>query len=104
MNLTIDGKSPYSCTRKELSEAFQILKEASRYAEQMIATKFRPGQKVSFATRKQGGRLIVGTIINVNRTTVTLREENNPMSKWKVSPSLLKVEPEVKVQTLKRTK
>jgi len=106
MNLTINGKDPFSvsCSREEISQAFRVLKEASRHLEQRTATKFYPGQKVFFFTKKGGGRKIVGTIVSVNRTTVTLREDENQFSRWKVSPSLLKVEPAAKTSSLKRTK
>ena len=91
MQILIDGKNPYSCNVSEIGQAFKVLKEAYRSAQQKVATKFYPGQKVSWDSRRSGGKMF-GIILRVNRTSITIKPIDSP-GKWKVSPSLLKLEP-----------
>lgn len=97
MEVLINGKICFTCTKQEIHEAFDVLRNASRLLEQRTAINFYPGQKVSFQSRR--GMRVIGTILRVNRTSITIRQDD-ALTTWKVSPSLLRVENE----PLKRSK
>lgn len=57
---------------------------------------YKPGDQVKFTVNKGVIRDIVGTVLSVNRKTVTVQEPGR--GRWRVSPSLLsKVAPVVDV-------
>jgi hypothetical protein len=102
MQVLINGKDAYSCTSDTIREGFKVLKEAHRLSQQRIAMKFYPGQKVAWDSRKKGIRM-VGTILRVNRTSISIRPTDS-LGTWKVSPSLLSPVEISGVKMIRKTK
>jgi hypothetical protein len=94
MDVLINGKNAYNCSKDELNEAFDLLRDAYKFLNIRQSLKFRPGMRVSFVSRKRGVT-ITGTIKKVNSVTILVTPDDNPYTTWKVSPSLLTIRPSV---------
>jgi len=90
MNVIIDGKDSFACNVDEIKQAWKILSDSYRWAQQNIARNFYVGQRVSFDSRKRGVK-VFGRITRINTKTISLRAEEG-MGNWKVSPDYLKPE------------
>jgi hypothetical protein len=93
MIVTINGKNVFSCSKEEIHEAWSIMQQANRMAEQRAAMDFYPGQRVSWESKRRYGNRVFAIIERINKTSITAREEGTS-TKWKISPSLLRLEPE----------
>ena len=89
MEITIDGKDPFSCDTTTILEAFKVLKSAYRNRQNRIAQNFYQGQRVYFFSKRKGYN-ISGVIERVNIRTISVRSDHD--GKWKVSPGFLKPE------------
>lgn len=64
---------------------------AAREAERNATmNRFRPGDRVEFTAR--GGRLLVGSVLKVNRKTVSVQTDDQSSDQWwNVSPAVLRM-------------
>ena len=90
MNLTFNGKDVFSCNATELHDANELLNEAYKMLRKRKALEFYPGQHVEFYSGKKQ-EVIKGVIDKINSTSVSLHESDNPLKRWRVSPTLLKI-------------
>ncbi len=64
----------------------QAIKQRWGELESRGTLNFRVGNSVKFTSRKQGGRILAGIVVKVNRKTISVRVDNTV---WRVTPSLL---------------
>lgn len=76
-------------TTEELHEVYELMKRMQTHLKGVAAAEFKLGDKVFFISRKSGVK-IVGKIIKINSTTISL--DCGQQGRWKVSPTLLKKE------------
>jgi phage gpG-like protein len=90
MKVTINDKDPLLCSMDELQEAMNELTNVAKYLQHKTAQQFHIGQTVKWHSRKNF-REIEGIVDAINRTSISLHEKENPLRKWRVSPTLLKI-------------
>lgn len=73
-------------TFEECKEAWNLIKFRHETLVRGQASTFRVGQSVWFMSKKAGGQRIEGTVIRINRKSISV---STPMGKWNVAPSLL---------------
>jgi hypothetical protein len=79
-------------TKEDCTIAFDLIKDRFKQLNAMIANAFHVGEEVSFTSRRTDTK-IHGTVLKINRQTVTVKTEGYGV--WNVSPSALaKVVPE----------
>jgi hypothetical protein len=99
MTILINGKDAFACDITDINQAWKVLQEAHRWAQQKIARNFYVGQRVSFDSRKRGIK-IYGRITRVNIKSISLRAEGG-YGNWKVSPDYLTPESEADVKRVR---
>lgn len=72
--------------RDELNQVSAALRAQYNHLSHMAALSFLAGDSVYFIARR--GRRLDGTVMKVNRKTVTVRTTDGMV--WKVGPSLLR--------------
>ncbi len=67
-----------------------VIKSYSFPTNSVTVRSFRYGERVSFVTSKRGHRTITGTVLRINRKSVSVREDGRPSAEyWRVSPGKL---------------
>jgi hypothetical protein len=74
-------------TREDCREAWNLIKMKFSGIEHAEALSFVVGQKVWFMSRKIGGVRVEGTVIRINKKSISVHTDS--MGKWNVAPSLL---------------
>lgn len=75
-------KTPADCR-----EAWDLIRLRLSRIETSTAQSFRVGQRVSFMSKKVGGARLEGTVVRINKKSISVHTDN--MGKWNVAPSLL---------------
>lgn len=82
--MTIDGKNLFDMSREELDILALNIRVAYKFLAKREATAFKPGDNVSFMSKR--GTRIIGTVIDINTSTVSVKTD---VGTYRVSPSLL---------------
>lgn len=73
-------------TFDDCQSAWDLIQQRLNRIQAIEAASFQVGQKVWFIARKRGGVRIEGTIIKINKKSISVQ---TPTGKWNVAPSLL---------------
>ena len=89
--------SIYKLDQEDLTNIVHAVKDRRDYLTSENLEGFRVNDKVTWKHGQGLTRdIYTGTVENINRKTISVKESGRPWSKWRVSPSLLtKIEEEV---------
>jgi hypothetical protein len=85
MEIKINGKDPYNCTKEEILSAWDALKDAYNIIKRRATLDFTPGMHVYFESKR--GIRTSGIVLKVNSTTLLIKADIGG-GKWKVSSSM----------------
>jgi hypothetical protein len=74
-------------TYEDCEEALALIRARAKMLTSSNASKFFIGQRVWFMSKRTGGVRIEGTVIRINKKSLSVHTDN--MGKWTVGPSLL---------------